>query len=414
MAFGDTTSDSDEIVLEFPSSGKRIENFTSYSFNSSFTTDTDEGTFTIGADQISNAIWEELAIDAVVRLTINGAPQATCHVSRFDPGQDRGGGSTVVITVRDFLGRVVDGHVDPRLEFNENQSLLDVLEGVLADFGITAYDTSNEANRNILTGASRGIPTTKKRGRPIKGFKIHQLKPKMGEGAFAFLKRVAERFGLMVWMSGDGEFAIVGKPDFEQAPAYELVRSVSDPTRTNILGGRAPRDGTHQPAAIVAIGHGGGGEYAKASIRAACINPAVSADLTKIKARYPEVVFDSYANLIKKRDGAAPRFDFAPFHIDAPRVLFFEDDESKDQAQLENFLVKKMAECLYRSVSAPYQIKGHSLNGRIVSVDTTMSVQDDVARLWETMWLMDRTFAKSRGGGTTTSMNLIRLHSYEI
>jgi len=67
-----------------------------------------------------------------------------------------------------------------------------------------------------------------------------------------------------------------------------------------------------------------------------------------------------------------------------------------------------------RAVEATYVVEGHAINGAPWCVDTCVHVTDEIAGLDEDMWVQARTFAKSRSGGTSTTLKLIRKHTLDF
>jgi len=48
------------------------------------------------------------------------------------------------------------------------------------------------------------------------------------------------------------------------------------------------------------------------------------------------------------------------------------------------------------------------------AVDTMVDVQDDVGGVYEPLYVLSRTFHKSRSGGTKTDLELIRRYSLDL
>jgi prophage tail gpP-like protein len=389
----------DAIVVRFPKTGYTLRSFTEYSFNSHFLTPTDGFSFTVGDEDIDQDLIEATELGSEVVLSINDRIQATGYILESELGRDRQGGTILNFQGADKLHPVVTSHVDPKHKFAEGQSLADVLRVVFGDFGFTKFEIDNEANRNVITGQLRGVKASK-RGRPLKDWKTTQLQPAPQEGAFAYVARIAARFGLLPWLSADGQTVIVSEPDFDQPPRYRLQRKhgVEGSAENNIRSGRPKRDISDQPSIIYGFSQGGGGEFDKASCRAARYNPFITAPgLPTFVARYKEIV-------------PAGAFDLERgISVPFAKPLFLQDDESKTPEQLEYFLQRKMSEFTRKTLVCPYQVAGHTCNGQPWAVDTVADVDDDDGRVREPMWIMSRTFTKSRSGGTATDLELIRL-----
>jgi prophage tail gpP-like protein len=59
-------------------------------------------------------------------------------------------------------------------------------------------------------------------------------------------------------------------------------------------------------------------------------------------------------------------------------------------------------------------VYGHTQDGHPFAVDTLIDVDDDVLGLHEPMWVMERTYTKSRSAGTTTTLTLIRRYTLDL
>ena len=101
------------------------------------------------------------------------------------------------------------------------------------------------------------------------------------------------------------------------------------------------------------------------------------------------------------------------------RVMYLHDDESKTQDELNNFVYRQMALQMQHGLRAHYTVYGH---GQIFgdggftpwAVNTVVDVNDEVGGIAEPMWVLSRTFNKSRRSGTTTDLELIRLYSLDL
>ncbi len=398
-----------------------LTRWTHYSFASQFLTPSDGWSCTIGDGNLGDKERRSIVPGARVRLYVDQRPLCEGFIESVSIDADRGGGVQYTIEGRDRLGLAVDSIADPQRQFKKGTTLAEVLKELFAPFGWVAdehFEISNDANRDAKTGGIRGIPTTKggkKKGpRPLKDFVLHQLKPHNHEGVFAFASRITQRFGLWIWCSADGEKLIIGRPDFTQEPRYEL-RRLRDGT-TNVLSGSVKFDMTDQPTVLIADGFSGGGEFGKGRIKSYCVNPYFGVDEEGF-------VLDDVSKLLKKYpDAEQVTMTVQPYkrrRINAPiRPMFLHDEESKTQEQLNNFVRREMSLLLRKSLAAHYLVEGHGqmVDGAFTpwDVDTIVSVRDEVADVFERMYVVGRTFEKSRSGGTHTRLELVRLNSIQF
>lgn len=391
----------DTVELSIPSLGVTFDTWKSYRFASDFLTPTDAFSFDLGDDQTGDALLAQLVPGLRVVLRINDHVQATGYIDTVTINTSRSGGTCVSIEGRDSMGPVVDGNADPQTRYNERQTLNDVLRSVFGQFGFTKFLESNNVNRNVITGRTRGAPTTPKKGNIKASYLKHMLKPYPGEGAFAFASRLSQRSGFWIWPSSDGETIIVGVPNFDQSPIAKIARYRDALGIENtVLDGTVIRSTSEQPSIIVATGTGGGDANYHGALKIVAANNAITgAPTADIFARHKEA---------KILDMPYPH---TPFRVPLARPMFLHDEESHTLVELENYVRREMTLRHRKMLTARYTVEGHSQNGAIWAVDTVVDVHDDVSGLRENMYVLGRTFSKDRSGGTKTTLDLIRLHT---
>lgn len=395
------------VTLEIVDYRKRIETWTRYEFDSHFLTPSDSFHFTIGSDKLQDEVRTMLRPGVEIALYVDGHIQATGYIDSVESANGREGGTEINISGRDKLSLMVDSNIDPRLKFPPGTSLSKIITDIAAEYGFPNVETSNEVNRDARLG-KRGLKTTKK-GTPLKSVVGHQLQPYPTEGAYAFLSRVTQRHGLWVWPSADGQTLIVSKPHFaNEAPErYCLVRNSRDGAVNNVLHGSVTLDFSDQPSVIMADGFAPGAPgYGHSKIKAHMFNPFTSYD---DKGNVSPEVFA----LTRRHPESQEVLDLAPkygtrFTTNRARPVFLHDDESKTREDLEKFVRRQMSLHMRKAVTATYTVAGHlAPNGEVWSVDTTVNVADDFGDLHQPMYIVGRTFHKSRSGGTTTTLKLI-------
>lgn len=415
--------DKQVIRLRLMEAGVDLTRWTQYSFAGNYLTPADGWSCTVADGHLDEAQRNGLVTGARVRLYVDNLPLAEGYIDVVEIDADRRSGVTYSIHGRDRLGAVVDAVADPRTKFSDGVTLAEFLKNLFAPFGWNnddAFVIDNAANRAVKAGGSRGTPTSKgkKAGRPLKDFVLHQLKPHDHEGLFRFARRVTERFGLWITVSADGEQLIIAKPDFEQEPRYQLRRR-NDGTSgheagTNILGGKVRYDSTDQPSVIIADGFSGGGEFGRGQNKAFCVNPYFGIDESGFVDPDVQAVLDKYPEALPILMVTQPftrRARRMP-----PRPMFLHDEESKTPEQLAFFVKRTMSELLRKSLTCHYTVEGHGQTDSIGTftawdVDTVVDVQDEIGGVNERMYVLGRTFEKSRSGGTFTHLELVRLYS---
>lgn len=409
-----TSPSDEEVVLDLPGAGVTVSNFTEYEFNSNFLTPVDGFSFTIGTDRLSDKMKRALVPGAAVSLHVAGAVQATGYIDSIEISASRAGGSTWRIEGRDRLGQAQDSCADPTKQFKEGATLHQALIEIFGPFGWKnedQFEIDNDANRGLKAGGVKGEKRkSNAKGhskRALKQHKLHQLKPYPREGALEFANRIAQRQGLWIWPSADGEKLIVGRPAFDTDALYRLDRNYRG--TTNVIDGSVRFDLQDQPTILIADSQSGNGDFGHGKIKALMVNTAVyteDPDFTETFAKHRDA---------KQILGYA----FAtPSRVPRNRVTFLHDEESQTIAHLENFLRREMSLLQRKSLSIHYTVAGHGQSTpkglAIWTVDTIVEVDDELANLRGEFYVLGRTFSKSRSGGTTTKLELIRQHTIEF
>lgn len=396
----------------------KIDRWTSYDFSSDFLTPADSFNFAIATDEygLPDRQRRALALGNSVRLRVEDFVLADGYIDSVEVAADKSGGWTYTINGRDRLGQTLDTVADPRFSINEGATLADLLKRLFLPFGWDTddkFEIDNAANRKARTGALRATPTSKgKKHKPLKAFVLHQTKPYNHESVFHFASRVAQRFGLWIKVSPDGEKIFVGKPDFEQEASFVLLRGRDG--SGNIISGSVKFDMTDQPSVIIADSFSGGGEYGKGRHKAYCINPMLGLEPDGEPTLFVQELLKKVPSAVEVTLPSASfpfRSAIVPF-----RPMYLHDDESKTQEQLNNFVKREMSLLFRKSLTAHYVVEGHgqTVGGNFVAwaPDTVVDVHDEAAGLSERLYVLGVHFSKQRGGsGTTTRLDLVRLNS---
>lgn len=404
----------DVVELQLINAGTSIVAWKEYEVRSHYLTPFDSFHCRIAADHLTPLQKAGLQIGASFRLQVNGHQQMYGIIGELAYPASRDTGSELVISGRDKIGQVVDSCVDPSLNFKEGTKLEDFLVAVFAPFGYTASDflVSNEDNRGIISGNVRGVKSSHNKrtfGQPLKSYTLHQTKPYQSESAWRFANRICQRLGLWLHSNADGSKIVASKPDYGQAPIYTIRRSYD--SHNTVLYGEPKFNLEEQPSIIVADGFSGQTNFGFGRLRSYVENPVLSVDNSAVIAKYP-----SAKRVELKMPGVkATSFPWA-------RPIFLHDDEAKDQRMLDNYVLREMALRMRHTLTFNPTVFGHEaskdpLDGKATrsnwTVDTMVNVVDDISGINEPMWIIGRVFHKSRGGGTTTELELIRKNSFQ-
>jgi prophage tail gpP-like protein len=394
----------------FSSTPTEFKYFTGYEYEEDFLTPCDGSNFSVATDQLSDEDRQALVTGARVEVIIDGNAQSISYIDDIDSKGSRSSGSSITVHCRDWMSPAVDCHIDPQTVLLPSMNLLDVLSRVFAPFGMKVVDIDNMANRNSITGRVYGSPTSKK-GKNLKSYILHELKPYPQEGAFAFASRISERFGLWLWPGVDGQTIVCGQPDFDQPARYGLRLKKDNLDTGNVLDWDVKISRADQPTIIFASGYGGGGEFAHSQLRGAIINPLVAVGnpqvVNQLLSVYPGIVVTTppVSAILSGQGIGAQTVMAEPF----ARPLYLYDSESHDASQLQAYMRRELSLRMRKSLTAEYTIEGHTLGGQPICVDTIIDVDDDVSNIHCPMWIQKRHFAKHGGSqGTTTKITCIR------
>lgn len=392
-----------------PISTTTFDHFLSYEYASNFLTPADQWSFSIPAVSLTPGQGDALQPGAVVEIKISGLLQTTGYVDAVRVHGSRGSGTILTITGRDWMAPAVDGHVDPQMQFKPSQTLADMMTQAYAFLSDVTFQTDNIANRNVMTGRDTG--STSKKGKTLKSYVLHQLAPYPQESVFQFTSRVAQRFGLWIWPSQDGQSIVVGQPDFGTEPLYQILNSL-DPSlspHNNVLEWDCESSRKDQPSCILATGFGGGGENAKVTLKGGIVNPISSADTLNVQNNYPTVKFTTPPIPTDSSGiGVLPLID------PVPRPMYVVDRDSHNQSEVNSFLQRELSLRVRHALTANYTIEGHRIGGVPIAVDTIVDVQDDHSGLHQLMWIIGRHFRKDAHAGTSTQIQTIRVGSLQF
>jgi prophage tail gpP-like protein len=414
-----------------------------FSVNSHFLTPTDAFHFVVGDEFLTDEILDLLVPGRRCQLLLDGAPQMTGYIDRVDTMGDRHSGNVVHIGGCDVFSAIVRSEIDPRTRYPEKTPLDKLLEDTCRPFGFTRFEIDNAANIDVA--ANRALHSIKparkatkhKTRRPaaktLKQYPLQKCRPHHGETYFQFLGRLTQREGLWMWPTVDGEGIVVGKPNYDQAPAGQLRRKRGGATN-NILRGGIIRDGTDQPSFIVATGRVPPKIVEHTKTMVVIDNP-----LTGIKnivgnapqrlagtnlansqlaaagetGSFSEAAVQRHKELYKytERIPTQPLQVVNTYASLVARPKYVRDDDSHTMAQLRRFAMRQMSLHLRHAFCAHYEIMGFTFdNGVIPQVDQIVDVADDRSRFSGPLWVLSRTFNKSRSGGSTTTLEMIPLN----
>lgn len=353
----------DKVTIAF-GGGDELDVVTSLTLSDTFLDPCQTMTATLAADETRFNVVSAAAPGSAFTVFVNGHPQCTGIVDCRDIESSQPGGRLVSLTGRDLLSQMVDGNADPRIAMAANMPFDEFCQKAFAHFGmddVTIFEEYGDL-RNLVLG--KAVKTKKQAAKRRRKFKdpIDGLRPKDNEGGFQWFVRIAHRLGYHAWAVPGQRGVVVGTPDYDQDPAYELVSLRSQGTQglgagNNIKWSRARTDITGLPSHVYVRGKSSKKGEAKSYIGT---------------AKNPKTPI------------------FKPF--------FVADDDSSSQAHCDAYARLILSRAMRNAQT--YECKARSLTdpqtGRVFNVDTVATVKDESAGVDGKMWVESRTFNWSR------------------
>lgn len=444
MPFPNGSSELDTVVLRLPQNGFEVKNWDRYSITAKYLVPCAQFDFSLSGEDLVTA--EQLLVPgAPVEISINDRIVMTGAIDKKEISSSRRSGTAIRIIGRDILGPVVSSNVDPKFVFSDSLSVLDVCAAVLNPFGITTVYNDDALNINVMTGATQkpsvtaqtansklakislnpdgSIATTfstitvKESGgnTSLASAKLQQLKPHFGEGAYEYMARVISRFGMHPSAAADGSGVVVDEPNFLSSPLQTIKHSQKDKD-SNVLESHVSFDLDSQSACIFAQGvQSPLFSDPKQVLQVIMVNEIVGTDTNGNILPIVQDIISRYksAKVLPLRSELVPARKSMNDQIIA-RPMFLKDDEARTIDQLELFVRRRMAEHQHKALEAKYTMEGHTQKGIPWTPNTMVKVQDAVSGIDSNLWVMERTFEKSRLGGTVTHLNLVRPFTIEL
>ena len=352
----------DKVTIAFDA-GDELDVVTQLSLTDTFLDPCQTMSCSVAADETRFDLVKAAAAGAAFTVFVNGHPQCTGIVDSREIESSREG-RIVSLTGRDLLSQMVDGNADPRIAMAANMPFDEFCQKAFAHFGmddVTIFEEYGDL-RNLVLG--KAVKTKKQAGKRRKKFKdpIDGLRPKDNEGGFQWFARIAHRLGYHAWAVPGQRGIVVGTPDYEQDPAYELVSLRSQGTQglgagNNIIRARARLDITGLPSHVYVRGKSSKKGEAK-----------------------------SYIGTATNKNTPV----FKPFYVC--------DEDSSTQAHCDAYarLVLSRAMRNAQTYEATLRSLTDPQTGRVYNVDTVCKVKDENCGVDGNMWVEARSFSWSR------------------
>lgn len=313
-------------------------------------------------------------------LTVSGARKFIGFTDGYAV-QQAGDGTTLTLTGRDQLARLVDYQITREQVFS-NITYVDLIQKafVACDLPGVKVIGSNSANRKVQKGGDTTELTSVKdiTGELIDVPTKKQLTAKTGEQWLVFLKRHLDRVGLFLWASVNENEFIVSAPNAKQTASYRILRQRGQPQNAvNVLSVSHTNNIANRHGIAVVYGRGGGGKFGRAGWKG-------------------DHVSEEMVNTYGRKTTFGVR-----------------DSRCGTQSQADYLAYRKLSEEARDGWQLSYMIAGHTVptttgGSGVWTTDTVVSVDDQELGLRGNYYLEGVRFDRSEGNGTTTTLKLMR------
>lgn len=372
--------------------GSRCNAWTEFTMRDTYTDPLGEMTFTALPPRDRIAFYQErLQRGKLVSILVNNAPQGIFLIQTVAERIGKNG-YEFQATCQTPLVTPYQGCVDPDYSFSTTNDtpLSKVIFDILEPYGFdTVFDDSGSS-----AAAATGLGNAKgkrKKKISIEALKVQEARAQDGERAYAMCSRLVTRLGLQIRMSADTDTLgaiMLEAPDYDQAPSYTLVLdSAESPVRIN--GSRFLGE---PPVEIISSNDD---QYSECTIRGA---RADTSGQTSTSEPYVRVTAEELNP--KRPQYSSVAANFKPLHI--------KDKNSRDKERATSTAKLAMGVRAIKAFSITGEVDGMiAHNGAVWTVGTMARVVIPDKQLDEAMFIFERVFTMSRGGGKRTRMKLI-------
>src|SRR6478736_4376287 len=428
-------NDQEFVEICFPSlsaeASQTISRWKSYTIQHRFLAPSATFTMVIGGKEVSAEVLAALKPGLKVEFRIGGNVQFSGYLDTYTTSADRQNGTEVTISGRDLMAPVIDACADYTIKVNAKDKLSTVVAKFLEPFDFGGVEFDNRANVEVIQGhfSGRKLPEPHTGGhrqrhrtrhrKKTSGWETSLLVPFPGEGTYEFLNRLLVREGLYLWARADTQngkgTAVVSVPDVFSTPDYSV--NFLREGRSNVLEASCTRDWKDQPSIVFVSGANRHEGYSRGKHKCFIQNPFSSIDPDdQTTAYYTEI------NRLKKKHGNARELVVAlqtaqwKYLLLNPvaRPTFLVAPEGETPSQVEFFARRYLADKMRKHFTYTCTVDGHtSPEGLVWAVDSIVRVKDEYNNVDENLYIIGKTFQKSRGGGTTTKLEMVRPESLE-
>lgn len=305
-----TVKDTVELVLD----GESVRDALSYDVACSVFSQPAAFTLTFG--------WGYTAKDLIARFP-KGTPfqlkiaGVVIQTGKTDAISCSGGATTVTVSGRDAMSPLFKDTLPAERAFRES-TYFELTRKMMDEVGLgdVVLHADNVANRKAITGhrivetkpsiVSSEVETEIKVTGGQRKVVYNQIKARLGERRYDFLKRHYEKAGLFLWAAGDGSF-VLARPNADQKPSYSVVRGRGQTrNEVNVTEHSFSDNAAERYYRTVVYGRTGGGKKGRTKAKGEFVDWEMSAagftETKTIKSR--EIKTNADAEYAARRDAA--------------------------------------------------------------------------------------------------------------
>lgn len=199
----------------------------------------------------------------------------------------------------------------------------------------------------------------------VASLSVTDAKPASGETVWEYIDRHARRFGVLPWMSAEGDL-VLSAPDYDQEPSYRLLRRIEHGAWNNIIEGGIVYDYSALTSEVTVFGRTASSDASRSRFHATVTNPTIGY-----------------------------------------RPLFIHDPSVRSEAEAERRADREIARQNEKYIVLEYEVRDHGQGDRYFAIDTIAEVDDEELGISGEWYVVGRTLRKSRKDGTTTRLRLV-------
>jgi hypothetical protein len=321
----------------------------------------------------------------------------------------RGGkeGSTVHLWGRDYMADLTTCSLDPSMTIKAGQTLNSALLTAMGPAGIWTLDDPSDRNQE-RTGGTAGVKVK------ITDKEVHDYRQRDRDTIFGWSNRLAARHGKTIQPSNRRQGVVLQAPTYTGTPIGKITakRDHAAGIYNNVSESFAERDYSNVPTYIIGSAQSGRAHEKRS-------HDSKFEDMNKIieDLKFTEIR-DIFKPTTKGRILPVPTEvrDTAQLGY-LYRLRNFRDKESHGgQAQLNGTTARMKAESLKDTLIYEATLKGSMdpASGKSWAYDTLVEVDDDRARVHETLWIAGCNRGVKQRAGCETQITAWRPHTYQI